>query len=265
MKSLLAFWKKDIINKLIILVTLALAGGLLTFTWFAFHMPEGKSISDAIADFLPVQATPTFDINTYFTPGAETPAAQIPTPTPATNPTFIVPSPAPTLDLPSPTLELPTPTLEVATLTPIQPPSTTLGSACIPNNPQQTGVVVEVLDGNTIRVLMEDKLVHVVRYIGVSAPTDTIYGNLAEQKNIELVYGKDKVTLIKDRSDKDERGRLLRYVLVHDTFINLEMLQQGLGSAFDVPPDSACAQVFASAEQASRTAQLGKWKPSPTP
>jgi endonuclease YncB( thermonuclease family) len=63
-----------------------------------------------------------------------------------------------------------------------------------------------------------------------------------------LVYGKD-VSLVADVSNKDENGRLLRYVVAGNTFVNLEMIFQKLGTAVDIPPDSACAQIFNQAEQ----------------
>jgi len=125
--------------------------------------------------------------------------------------------------------------------------------------------VVEVIDGNTVRALIKDTgLVYTVRYIGVAVPVDDIYSVAAEHKNTALAYAKE-VIFIKDVNDKDERGRLLRYVLVGDKFINLEMIQQGLGTALDVPPDSACAQVFKQAEQAANASKNGTWSLSTPP
>jgi endonuclease YncB( thermonuclease family) len=259
MKSLIAFWKKDIINKLIIIVLLGLAGMVFVFGWLIFNMPQGRSFSEAFADFLPRQATPTFDINIYLTPATNTPAAPTATRFPVFQPTSTLPPPTPKVELPTPTLEVPTPTL--------QPPTQIASnrSTCIPNNPRQTGKVVEVLDGNTVRALLRDNgLIYVVRYIGVAAPVDNIYSVAAEQKNTQLVYGKE-IVLIKDVNDKDDRGRLLRYVLVGDMFVNLEIIQQGLGAVLDVPPDSACAQVFKQAEKAAGTSMLGIWSPTTTP
>jgi len=142
-------------------------------------------------------------------------------------------------------------------------PYVTLGpadSTCIPKNGEsRIGKAIEVMDGNTVRVLMQDNgLIYYVRYIGVEVPTDPAYGLLAEQKNIELVYMKE-ITLLTDTTPKDDRGRLLYYVIAGDTFINLEMIKQGLGSALDVPPNSSCAQSFSNGEQAARTSQLGIW------
>ena len=268
MKSLLAFWKKDIINKLIVLVIMGLVGAVFAFGWLIFNMPQGRSLTEAFTDFLPVKATPTFDINSYLTPATNIPGVMsTATGIPTLLPTFTLPPPTPIVELSTPTLELlPTPTIELTTQPlPTATQAVSNGSVCIPDNQRQTGKVVEVLDGNTVRVLIKDNgLVYVVRYIGVDVPVDTVYSAAAEQKNAELVYGKE-IILIKDVNDKDDRGRLLRYVLVGDTFINLDMIQEGLGTALDVPPDSACAEAFKQAEQSASGAMLGVWSPTATP
>ena len=267
MKSLLVFWKKDIINKLIVIVLMGLVGAVFAFGWLILNMPQGRSLTDAFADFLPVKTTPTFDVNSYLTPVADIPAFTTATLDIIAPPTSTVLPFTPTVELPTPTPELlSTPTVEISTQPlPTSTQVVSSGLVCIPDNPHQTGKVVEVLDGNTIRVLLKDNgLVYVVRYIGVVAPVGNVYRATAEQKNTELVYGKE-ITLVKDVNDKDDRGRLLRYVLVGDTFVNLEMVQQGLGTVLDVPPDSACAQAFEQAAQSARGSLLGVWSPTATP
>jgi endonuclease YncB( thermonuclease family) len=268
MKSLIAFWKKDIINKLIIVVLLGLTGMAFAFGWLIFNMPQGRSLSKAFADFLPSQTTPTFDINAYLTPDANIPAMSTVTGIPILPSAFTLPPPTAMVGFPTPILVSPTLTLELPTQT-LRPPTQVVstGSACIPNNPRQTGKVIEVIDGNTVRALFrDDGLVHVVRYIGVATPADNVYSIAAEQKNTGLVYGKDKeIVLIKDVNDKDDRGRLLRYALIGDTFINLEMIKQGLGAALDIPPDSACAQIFKQVEQTANASKLGIWSSTITP
>jgi peptide/nickel transport system permease protein len=136
-------------------------------------------------------------------------------------------------------------TLSTASLT-VQ--STVAFAACIPDNPPQIGRVVDIIDGNTIKVFIGE-YVYVVRYIGVEVPdTSEPNGMEAEYKNADLVYQKE-ITLIPDQTDKDARGRLLRYVLVGDTFVNYELVAQGLAQAADAPPNSACAEYFQGAEQ----------------
>ena len=187
------------------------------------------------------------------------------TPTTTSRHHFTLPPPTPTVELSTSTLALlPTLILELPTQS-LQTPTQVISNAldCIPENPPQTGRVVEVLDGNTVRVLI-DKLIYVVRYIGVAAPEDKTYSEIARVENSKLIYGND-ITMISDVSDKDPRGRLLRYVIQGNTFINIKLIQQGLGTALDVPPNSACAQAFKQAEQSSSASMLGVWSSTATP
>jgi endonuclease YncB( thermonuclease family) len=65
---------------------------------------------------------------------------------------------------------------------------------------------------------------------------------------------------------KDADGRLLRYVLAGDTFVNVELLQKGLGKAVDAPPNSSCLQTFKAAEEFAIQSALGIWSvPTPSP
>jgi peptide/nickel transport system permease protein len=161
------------------------------------------------------------------------------------------PSPKPTREL-----YLPTPRAALATRTPTGSANTPVSSeqststaeltdlpACIPDNPSQTGRVVEIIDGNTVKVLIGE-YVYVVRYIGIDVPNmSDPEGTEAAFKNADLVYRKD-VTLIPDQTDQDARGRLLRYVLIGDTFINYELIAKGFARAADAPLNSACAEFF---------------------
>lgn len=267
MKRFVIFWKQDLINKLIVVISLLLAAGVIAFLYLIANIPEGKSLRGAFSEIIPLPSTS--DVRSVFTntPEAMTPTAlpfnlqRTPT-TAAFNTLSTLPS------TPTPAQVLATPTLEIFTSTPT--PGTTpvisINNECIPNASPQAGKVVDVIDGNTVKALVND-LVYVVRYIGVAAPEDKMYSEAARLENAKLVFGKE-ITLFADVSDKDPRGRLLRYVMVGDTFVNLKLVQQGLASALDIPPDSSCALAFKQTEQSAINAQLGKWiatstQPSP--
>ncbi len=127
----------------------------------------------------------------------------------------------------------------------------------------ETGKVVEVVDGDTIKVLIDEK-VYSIRYIGIDAPETTggFYSTEATQKNTELIYGKE-VFLVRDISDTDRFGRLLRYVIVDNIFVNRELVSSGYARASSYPPDTACDQTIANAEQIAMTSKIGIWQ-SPT-
>ena len=152
----------------------------------------------------------------------------------------------------------------LATPTPPMTITPTTQASCIPTNPSANAKVLEIVDGNTIKVYMND-LVYVVRYIGMDLPQDDLNAMNSYFENSELVFQKD-VTLVADVLDKDTNGRLLRYVLVGDTFVNLLLLQDGQGHAIDFPPNSSCSQVFKAAEESAIQSARGIWAvPTPSP
>ncbi|MEJ2563734.1 MAG: thermonuclease family protein [Anaerolineales bacterium] len=160
-----------------------------------------------------------------------------------------------------------TPTItETPTITPT--PTVTLPAGmefgCIPTGTKrEIGVVTRVIDGDTIRVLIGDEEFP-VRYIGIDAPespADFSYDSWF--KNNELVDGQT-VTLIMDESETDRYDRLLRYVVVGDTFVNYELVKAGMATSVSYPPDTACTSNFNEAESIAQAHKAGIWVPVPT-
>ena len=262
MKKLIAFWNKDLVNKLISLTVAGLVVAVIIFAVVVLRLPEDKSLRGAALSYLP---------KSLETKG--------PTSTPSLTP-YPEWTPRPTRTL-TPTLpvqdsETPTPTGVAAAQTPLPTmtvtpsPMPTMASsnptavACIPSAAAQKATVLEIVDGATVKVLMDDK-VYVVRYLGLN-PLDPLspFYMASTAKNSELVYAK-QVQLIADATDKDASGRLLRYVFQGDTFINLELLNQGLAGLGVPPPDYACAALFAQAEKTAQQNKAGQWSLAPTP
>jgi endonuclease YncB( thermonuclease family) len=159
-----------------------------------------------------------------------------------------------------------------ATLEPTPTPSPTFASLaqddwCIPwNTTSSEAQVVRVIDGVNIEVNL-DGLTVPVRYIGVDLLEFGDDASLWQQmtdKNQELVGGKT-VLLIKDRSDVDDSGRLLRYVLADSVFVNLELASSGYAVAASAPPNQSCDAMLLEAQEQAVVAQLGLWAPEPTP
>lgn len=173
----------------------------------------------------------------------------------------------------TPTLTLtPTPTSTASveptlTLTPSLIPSATLDPlACLPPNEPQQAMVRWVSDGATIVVDIGGTL-YSVRYIGIAAPqyipVVEYMSPVAKTRNAELVTNRP-VHLIQDLSERDRHGQLLRYVLVDGTFVNYQLVKEGLARALAVPPDVACAGAFQEAEGVAQGNQIGIWKATPT-
>ena len=121
--------------------------------------------------------------------------------------------------------------------------------------------VTNVVDGDTIK-LENGK---VVRYIGIDTP-ETVhpskavqcFGGEASAKNNELVLGKE-VTLVKDVSETDRYGRLLRYVYVGDIFVNDYLARQGFAHSATFTPDVKFEEQFRQAVTEARENRMGLW------
>ena len=137
---------------------------------------------------------------------------------------------------------------------------------CIPKNTLvQKGKVIEIIDGDTITVLLEDGNSKRIRYNGLNTPEqDRPYFAEATQANYGLTYMKDAV-LISDVTDVDQYDRLIRYVVVGDIFVNLELVRLGFAFAETYPPDVACENTFLSTQDEARESGRGLWEATPTP
>jgi micrococcal nuclease len=127
-----------------------------------------------------------------------------------------------------------------------------------PSSDSEEFEVAQVIDGDTIKLKSGQK----VRLIGINTPeTGHPYYNEATEKLKELI-GDSKVTLKSDIENKDQYGRLLRYVYVNDTFVNMEIVKAGLATAYEFEPNVKYASEFDAAESQARIEGVGIWTPS---
>jgi endonuclease YncB( thermonuclease family) len=153
----------------------------------------------------------------------------------------------------------------VFTLTPFPPTATpTLpdSAACVPANQRDKAIVVKMLDGESIQVVMHEKT-YTIRYIGIHTPLFGLksepFGSEAANFNKTLVQNQ-MVILVRDSTEKNESGDLLRYVFAGDRFVNLDLVRQGFAQAVSAPPDTSCDAVFLQAQQSAQQERLGQWK-----
>ena len=130
--------------------------------------------------------------------------------------------------------------------------------------------VVEVVDGDTIRVEWPDGWWERVRYIGIDTPeishdageADEPWGRAATQVNADLVEGQD-VLLEFDVSDTDRYDRLLRYVWVESddgwVMVNGELVARGLADVHAYEPDTKHHAWFQQLQDEARDAGLGMY------
>ncbi len=119
----------------------------------------------------------------------------------------------------------------------------------------EEALVVRVIDGDTVE--LEDG--QRVRYLGIDTPeVGEPYAANATARNKELVEGK-VVELQTGKRDKDEYGRLLRYVYVNGTFVNAELVAEGLARAYIFDSDERYSQVLVQLEQYAKLREWGLW------
>lgn len=216
--------------------------------------------SVALAGFVAVGVTAPLGVvgSTDPSPTPRPMAEATPTPDPTDEPTQApvdTPTPRPTRSAaPSPTPE----------------PSPVFGEE--PTGPTEAGTVVNVVDGDTIDVMVDGIEVR-VRYIGMDTPETRSgvewIGPEASAANAALVDGQD-VILEKDVSETDQYGRALRYVWVTDgdgwMLVNLQLIRLGFASVTTYPPDVKYVDdLYVPAQDEAQAKGIGIWGTPPTP
>ena len=130
--------------------------------------------------------------------------------------------------------------------------------------------LVRVVDGDTIVVRIDGESgQETVRLIGIDTPEtkkpDTpiqCYGKEASAFTTSLLTGK-KLWLEPDKTNRDQYGRLLRYVWVENgtsyLFANEEIVALGYGTASDYPPDTHYHNRLFAALDNARSQGVGMW------
>jgi micrococcal nuclease len=132
--------------------------------------------------------------------------------------------------------------------------------------------VVDVIDGDTIWVELDDGSVERVRYIGMDAPELTDedlegaepYSRQAALANAAYVAGQD-VVLESDVSDRDGLDRLVRYVWV-DTeegwvMVNEQLVALGLAEVTPYEPDTRHGDLLLASEDHAIETGRGMYDP----
>lgn len=140
----------------------------------------------------------------------------------------------------------------------------------VPDEVQTNAVVDRVVDGDTLVITLagdDERL----RLIGVDTP-ETVkpdapvecFGPEASQFTKDLLPPGTRVLVQRDVEARDDFDRLLGYVFLADgTFVNLELLRQGFATPLRIEPNTAYADVFATAARSAEQAGLGLWGACP--
>ncbi len=127
-----------------------------------------------------------------------------------------------------------------------------------------TGVVARVNDGDTLTLQGGAK----VRLVQVDAPelTTDCFGRDAREALFSLARPGTRVRLVRDPAldNTDRYGRLLRYVLVGETDVNVELVRRGAASPYFFRNERGeHAQELLEAVDAARDERAGYWGACP--
>ncbi len=121
---------------------------------------------------------------------------------------------------------------------------------------QTVNTVTHIVDGDTFDIASGER----IRMIGIDTPERGEYFYKEASTRLEELIGGKEVILIKDVSETDRYGRLLRHVYYNGVWINKQMIDEGFAKLATFPPDVAHVEIFEQAQQKARDAGVGMWK-----
>lgn len=130
-----------------------------------------------------------------------------------------------------------------------------------PTPDRATYPVLRVVDGDTLRVLIDGRD-ESVRVIGIDAPeTDECWGSEATQAATRMLEGASVgLTADPTQADRDRYGRLLRYVVLPDgADLGLRMITDGNADEYTYDNAYAHQQAYRSADAAAAAGGHGRW------
>jgi len=114
-------------------------------------------------------------------------------------------------------------------------------------------IVIKIIDGDTIETELGT-----IRMLGINTPEKNKY-LYQEAKDFLLFLENQTIYVLRDIEDRDKYDRLLRYVFYENRLINLEIIEQGLGTAY-MFEDISYKDKLLRAEQQARNQKLGLWE-----
>lgn len=132
---------------------------------------------------------------------------------------------------------------------------------------RETAKVSRVIDGDTIKVLINSKE-ETVRLIGIDSPEVLderkpvqCFGKQASDKAKEILTGKTIILeLDPTQKNRDEYGRLLRYIFLDDLNFNKSMISEGYVREYTFKSSSYKYQSeFIQAEKKAKKENKGLW------
>ncbi len=150
----------------------------------------------------------------------------------------------------------------ISTLTPIKTSSITQTIATTKKNtdtstPSQEMLyrVTEVVDGDSI--ILDDG--SEVRLLGINAPEQGYFYYEESKNRISSLILEKQVRLESDFEDTDQYDRLLRYAFVDSTFVNVQLVKEGLATVY-MEDGLTYAEELLEAEYYAQLQDVGLWE-----
>jgi len=125
------------------------------------------------------------------------------------------------------------------------------------------GMVISIIDGDTIEILDEQKASYRIRLKGIDAPEKRqAFGNVSRE-NLAVISAGKSVTV--EWQKYDRYGRIIGKVFVDGTDICLQQIKAGLAwhfKRFENEQTELDRQLYAEAEDEARSRKVGLWQES---
>lgn len=178
----------------------------------------------------------------------------------------------PTATRPTRGTPIPDPTeADATTTTPVRGTPIPMPSEDTPIMPDdvEEGIVVEVVDGDTLDVRLGNR-VERVRMIGLNTPESVdprrpvqCFGVEASLYNKSLIL--DQLVYLEEdptQGSRDQFDRLLRYIWLSDgRLVNLELIANGYAAQYTFDTPYKYRDLFRSAERSAKDSEAGLWSP----
>jgi micrococcal nuclease len=124
----------------------------------------------------------------------------------------------------------------------------------------ERATVTRVVDGDTVDVETLSGGRETVRLIGINTPESGECFSEEATLALGALLADEVITMTADVSDRDQYGRLLRYLwLDRGVFVNEIMVRGGYAQARDYPPDSLYAAEIVAAQESAQADAIGIW------
>lgn len=116
-------------------------------------------------------------------------------------------------------------------------------------------LVTQIIDGDTIAIEGGQR----IRLLGIDTPEKGDFYYKEAKQYLENRILMKEVEIEKDIEDKDMYDRLLRYIWINDSLVNLEIAEQGYGLAYFYDEQEKYKDLIAEAEQNAIKKKIGLW------